>query len=492
MSEKKHSFLSIALMMLIMLTAVGCKKDATSPAVEDLTRPVIWLNMFEIGFQALEAGGNPAPQVLKVKNSGINTLEYSLSDDVEWLQIQPAGGTSSGQMVSHQVIIDKSGMKARNEPYSALITISSGEGYNSPQTVAVNLNISKQAPPKIWVNPKTISLNAQESGANPTIRDLIINNTGPGTLNYTITSDVPWLRVQPPSGQSQGTAQSHSIKANIVNMGSGSYKGVLSINSNSAANSPQTVNITLDITQEPPPKIWTHTGAMTIEAAVGGNNPTRNLDVRNSGGGILKYVLNSDESWLRVYPTGGTSSGEIKSHQVTAQIDGLSAGTYHANITCVDSRAANNPQVVSVTLKLNTPPTPNRIGLDINPSSAVKDSTISVPISIGGNALEIKAFGLTMSYDTNMFEFQGVDKGSLTGSFASVAGYGTGVINIGGFGGGSTIPVGSSGSIAVAHFKVIGSGFSNGDNSTITISSYKDDISGMSPSSCSVSFTYKE
>jgi len=479
-------------MLFVILAATGCKKSTASPEVEDLTRPVIWLNTFELGFQALEAGGNPASQALKVKNAGINTLNYTLSNDADWLHIQPASGASSGQMISHQIIIDKAGLDARDESYSATITISSGEGYNSPQTVAVSLNISKQAPPQIWVNPKNFSLNAQEAGANPTIQNLVINNTGPGTLSYTISSNVPWLRALPPSGQSQGTAQSHTIKADISNLSSGSYTGLLSINSNSAANSPQTVTVSLEITREPPPKIWTSTGVMTIEATIGGNDPTRNLDVRNQGGGVLNYTLTTNESWLLVNPAGGTSSGEVKTHQITSRIDGLSAGNYYGKITCTDNQAGNSPQTVNVTLKLTTPPTPNRIGLDINPSSAVKNSTISVPISIGGNALEIKAFGLTMAYDPNMFEFLRVDKGSLTGGFASVAGYGTGDINIGGFGGGSTIPVGSSGSIAVAQFKVIGSGFSNGDSSTITISSYKDDISGMSPSSCSVSFTYKE
>jgi hypothetical protein len=168
-------------------------------------------------------------------------------------------------------------------------------------------------------------------------------------------------------------------------------------------------------------------------------------------------------------------------------------------MTIIDNKASNSPQYVDVKLTIKTeppPPTPNRIGPDIKPSSATPGTTISVEITIGGNQSVISnGFGLNLTFDTNMFQFLSVSKGNLTGDWAAVAGNESspGNVTIGGFrGAGTPIAVGSSGRIAVATFRVTGDSYSNGQQSQISISNYTDDIAGMKPEPASGTFTLQK
>src|SRR4030067_2922604 len=78
---------------LFLFASLSCKKNPIFPNAEELTRPVIWLNISEFSFIAYESGGNPSTQVFKVKNSGKNNLGYSISDDADWLSVEPAHGS---------------------------------------------------------------------------------------------------------------------------------------------------------------------------------------------------------------------------------------------------------------------------------------------------------------------------------------------------------------------------------------------------------------
>jgi len=104
-----------------------------------------------------------------------------------------------------------------------------------------------------------------------------------------------------------------------------------------------------------------------------------------------------------------------------------------------------------VTLDITSAPSDNEISISCSPSSGGTDTIVSIPITIKGNIKEIEAFGLELTYDTSMFQFQGVSKGSLTGSWAYVDGNdNSGTVIIGGIkGSASSIPVGSEGTIAI-------------------------------------------
>jgi hypothetical protein len=375
---------------LFLFASLSCKKNPIFPNAEELTRPVIWLNISEFSFIAYESGGNPSTQVFKVKNSGKNNLGYSISDDADWLSVEPANGSSTGQLVEHTILINKAGLAARDDAYQATITIDSPQAYNNPQRVSVSLKISAQPPPEIWVSPPEITFAAQV-GRNPSAQTLRVKNVGEGTLIYDVTWDAPWLNVT---------------------------------------------------------------------------------------------------------PAGGSSGGEEKSHTVSVDSKNLAEGNYDGTITVVAADASNSPQLVRVSLRVgDVPPisTDNAIYISCKPSSGETGTIVSIPVSIGGNLQEINTFGLELTFDSNLFQYQSTSTGNLTGGWSVGGGESGGIVTIGGFAGAANaIPVGSVGSIAIVKLKVTGSGYSDGYRSQIIIQSYIEGISGMKPEPSSTSFTYRQ
>jgi len=102
--------------------------------------PIIELSSPEFEFAALEGGPNPAGQVLSVRNAGLKTLEWTISEDCDWLQVNPsAGRCSRGEANDVTLSVDITGL-TRDE-YSCQLIISDPLAENSPQVVQVRLFI---------------------------------------------------------------------------------------------------------------------------------------------------------------------------------------------------------------------------------------------------------------------------------------------------------------------------------------------------------------
>lgn len=135
------------------------------------------------------------------------------------------------------------------------------------------------------------------------------------------------------------------------------------------------------------------------------------------------------------------------------------------------------------------------IEVSCDPNSAGADVVITVPVSIRGNAAEVRVFGLDASFDAKMLQFQGVSSGSLTGDWAAVDGNETspGELKVGGFvGGGTAIPKNSNGTLADLKFKVTGQSYSDGKQIQICIRQYTDDIAAFTPQPACTTFTLKK
>jgi hypothetical protein len=484
----KKSKLVLILTLATFLLCGSCKDNVTTS--EAANKPVIWLNTYTLSFATSEFGTNPSDQVLQIKNSGKGTLSYSIADDadfyeVDWLAITPSSGASKGEIADHNVIVDKTGLEARENPYTAKITISSNDAYNTPQIVDVSLALSEEQPPQIGVNPRNLSFSARLGDANPAAKTITIQNTGESTLNYQITSDSGWLTANPPSGTSESGPNNHSVSVDISGLGEGTHSGVLTVSDPNAVNNPQTVNVSLVISREPPPEIWVSTAQMSFSAQLGGSNPSsQTFQVRNTGSGTLNYQIAGDQGWMSINPDSGTSGGASRNHRVSVSIAGLGQGTYRGTITVSDPNASNNPQTIDVTLRItqSLPATDNDVTLSISPTSARPGATVTVTIGIKGNLQAIDAFGLDLTYDSAMFDFVSSSKGTLTSSWGLVSANSPspGLVKVGGAAfGGTSIPVGSTGSVITVRLRVTGGSLNNGDRSAVTLSSFTDDFVGM-------------
>jgi hypothetical protein len=478
--------------MLAILLVLAYQASCQGPFTYE-THPVIWVNSYQLTFSATEVGPNPSPQTLQIKNTGVKSLTYTISDDADWLTVNPTSGTSSGQILEHVISVDKSGLASQSNAYTAKLTISSSQACNSPQQISVSLNLSKEPPPEISVTPKDVSF-VGTSGSNPPAQTIKVRNSGQGTLNYALSEDAAWLVVNPTSGTSTGAENAHSLTVHTSGLAVGTYSTAVTITDANASNSPQVVNVTLEISTSLPPRIAVDPNTLKFSAKVGGSNPSsQKIKVQNGGEGTLNYSITDDAAWMTVSPTSGVSTGQEISHTVSASISGLSKGSYSGLITVSSTGASNSPQVVHVTLDIGETPTNNQIYISCSPTSGVTGATINFPVSILGNTKTITSFGLEVTFDTTVFEFVKVDPGSLTSSWGSNFGgflYSSGVVRIGGYNG--NIPVGSSGTLGILKLRVTCSSCTNGKQTQVCIRNFTDDIVGMTPAPACTTFTYKK
>ena len=116
--------------------------------------PAIGFSPGNFSFSATEGETNPSDKTLNVWNSGSGTLNWSVSDNADWLNLNPASGNSTGEQDAITVSVDISGISAGN--YSATITITAQGATNATETVPVNLTLDSAN--VIWVFPATSSV----------------------------------------------------------------------------------------------------------------------------------------------------------------------------------------------------------------------------------------------------------------------------------------------------------------------------------------------
>jgi len=109
------------------------------------------------------------------------------------------------------------------------------------------------------------------------------------------------------------------------------------------------------------PVIWLDTTELAFTAfALGGNPSSQVLSVKNSGKRNLEYSISADANWLSVEPPNGASTGQLVEHTILVNKEGLGAqdAAYQATISIISPEAFNNPQRVSVSLKITSAPPP--------------------------------------------------------------------------------------------------------------------------------------
>jgi hypothetical protein len=96
----------------------------------------ISLNRTYLNFGADTSGIETGSQDVLIANTGEGILEWTISDDADWLNCTPTSGTQSGMVTAS---IEPSGLQPGI--YNGTVTIEAPYADNSPQTVAVTLTI---------------------------------------------------------------------------------------------------------------------------------------------------------------------------------------------------------------------------------------------------------------------------------------------------------------------------------------------------------------
>ena len=93
-------------------------------------------------FFADEGGPDPAPQILSITNFGADILNYQITEDCSWLQVDPNAGSSAGEPTEVTVTVDISGLDCGI--YDCNLIISDPNASNTPRIVPVELEVYRQ------------------------------------------------------------------------------------------------------------------------------------------------------------------------------------------------------------------------------------------------------------------------------------------------------------------------------------------------------------
>ena len=105
--------------------------------------PIIFLSDAAIE-RTVYLGDDLTDDGFTVANGNDDTLSYTITDDADWLSVSPTGGASAGEANPIAVMYDVDELPFGE--HQALISVSSGEAVNSPQTIAVRVTVETVGP----------------------------------------------------------------------------------------------------------------------------------------------------------------------------------------------------------------------------------------------------------------------------------------------------------------------------------------------------------
>ena len=207
----------------------------------------------------------PVQKSLFVSNAGSGTLTFRAapSSDTTWLSVSVASNNASPSAPSSvNVTADPTGLVAGS--YSGSVVVTSATT-NETIIIPITLTVTAVNRPSILLSQTGISFRAAANscaGVPNCTEDLpqcfAVLNSGQGTLDFSVTADVPWVQVsratcpfRAVSGLSTSSPPESVIALRAGSLPPGAYEGRIQVTAPQADNSPQTVRVALTVLAKP-------------------------------------------------------------------------------------------------------------------------------------------------------------------------------------------------------------------------------------------------
>lgn len=187
---------------------------------------------------ASNVGGDPAAQAQLAKNEGIHILTIGLG--------QANAGTLKGIASTEQDYFRAPTSEQLSEIYAK---------------IAVSVGCDTLA-----VQPQALQFSATQGEKSAAAQSIRIDNSNLGSLNWRLVSGDSWLKASPASGVSPAEVD---IAVDITGLAAGVYQGEVTLYSDTALNSPQTVAAILNVAPSGKPPATT---PITLTATSGHNS----------------------------------------------------------------------------------------------------------------------------------------------------------------------------------------------------------------------------
>jgi hypothetical protein len=203
---------------------------------------MLLLSVDSLSFAAAVGGSNPPNQNFVINNGGVGTLNYSISEGLDWLSVSPMLGGPVPPAAAETVMVDITGLPIGT--YRGDIVVTTPWGLNSPDSVHVALIIGETI---LEVQPDSIVYYTNLGGGNPPDDSAYVMNVGFGTFQFTVAETLAWLSVSPQSGGPVPPTARLTVSVHNSLLGVGTHSGFFNVIASGVVGSPQTVIVNVHV-----------------------------------------------------------------------------------------------------------------------------------------------------------------------------------------------------------------------------------------------------
>jgi uncharacterized protein (TIGR03437 family) len=317
---------------------------------------------------SLTAGGTPISQSLRVLNIGAGQVKFYVRFN----------GPASGGLASSIA----EGTALPNQPTTIVITADPANlppGTNSASLLILGTNLQfVTVPITVTVTPRAQKMALSRQGftfvATPgggvtQPQTFSVLNTGTTAFNWTAkastVSGSGWLAVSPDSGSSSPASfGSVSVSVNPSGLIAGVYYGLILVSSSGTVNSPQQLEVVLNVvTPDQNAGATVSPSGLIFKAPAGGDSPSsQTFSITNLGAAdvpLALQVTTPGGDWLAVAPDNGiVPAGTSQTITVQPVLGSLASGVYNGSIAVQTGGTLLSVNVLFVVV----PPVPSGTG----------------------------------------------------------------------------------------------------------------------------------
>jgi hypothetical protein len=315
--------------------------------------------------------------VLSAINAQAVTVYSSSSFPIDY-NAKPPGTLWQAQFLAHTVQPSAGAIAIH---YVASTTVA-----NDPQAiVAVKATVDNTPPQVAWISP---SPNATVSSTVTLTASSTDNVAVSSTAFYYGPFGSPFASSTLIGSTSTPSGTWYSVPWNTTSLSNGST--TLWALATDTSNNTSTASTTVNIHNPAILQVTTST-SLTYTASLGSTaTSSQSVVVKNTGpsGSTLNWSAASTQSWLTFNPgSGSLGSNATASVAFIVNPTGLGLGTYNATATVSDPNAASSPQLLPVTLTINS------TGISTSITSPTNGATVSNTITV--TAIATSTVGIT-------------------------------------------------------------------------------------------------
>lgn len=268
--------------------------------------------------------GDVESTTFEIWSSNSMALDYNFVEEYDWLTVTPQSGESNGEHDTITVTVDTSYMS--NGLHNADIEIESngGEGV---------FHIQLMVGPVLGFEPTYLDFGKMQQGETST-KTFNVWNKGIETLDYSFSTSVDWISINPDSGSSQGEKDAIAVSLDTTGVENGDYTEEIVIQSNGGTGVFQ-IRVLVGRVLGYSPK------SHDFGNVKAGTMVSTQFNIWNRGLGNLDYSLSPNCNWVTISPESGSSAGENDTIIVNVDTQDLSFIGSHTCDIMIDSNGGN-------------------------------------------------------------------------------------------------------------------------------------------------------